>query len=124
MSIESVWSRLAKSPVKKRYAILEDYQALVVRGETYPGLVARSGTETQGILILNVSHRDLQRLDKFEGKYYQRISMMVNHNHKTYLTEVYVFKQRYQFLLGTNPWDVEYFKRRGLKLFIRRYRGF
>ena len=124
LMFEPVWKKLVKPSNTKQCAVLCAYQALVVRGETYPGLVANAESETQGVLVLNVNDRDLQRLDRFEGKYYQRISVTVKSHGKNYPAQVYIFKQRYKFLLSSKLWDAGKFKKHGLKLFLRRYGGF
>ena len=123
LMFDEVWNRLIKFPYEKLPAELEDYQRLIVRGETYPGLIENPLSKTQGVLVLNLKQKDLMLLDRFEGAYYQRKSVIVNAVGQTYSAEVYVFKQMYKNLLSEKEWNEGIFKRQGLRVFVKRYGG-
>lgn len=120
-----VWDRIAGHRYEKHAAVLHGHRRLCVRGETYPGVVKSFNRSVEGVVYLDVKAQVIRRLDRFEGEYYSRTSVMVTCEHGVRLdAEVYLFSKRNRNLLSTLPWNPERFQMLHLRRFITRYRGF
>lgn len=122
---EDVWTRVVNRHYKKQPAMLPGFRRLVVKGESYPGLVQSYSSAVEGFVYFDVTAQDIRRLDKFEGKYYikrpVKVRTMDGREHKA---SVYIFARRYRRLLGTASWDPLRFGTTQLSNFISRYQGF
>ena len=105
-------------------ASLRGFQRLAVIDEEYPAVIPAVDDEVTGILYRDLSAADLQRLDEFEGEYYQRLTVPVVTDLGKTEAEVYVFKPHYRHLLTGTAWDVEAFRVRGIQRFLQDYSGF
>ena len=122
---EDVWTRIVHRHYQKQAAILPGFRRLVVKGESYPGLVRSYASAVEGIVYFDVSAQDVRRLDKFEGQYYKKISVKVRTmDGRVHTASVYVFGRRYRRLLGATSWDPIRFRTKYLSRFISRYQGF
>lgn len=72
-----VWSTVVLGRTRHEAATAPGYARFVVRGETYPGAIAAPGASLQGVLYHDVDAADLERLDRFEGADYRRITVEV-----------------------------------------------
>jgi gamma-glutamylcyclotransferase (GGCT)/AIG2-like uncharacterized protein YtfP len=121
LMFDEVLSPLVKGHYKKSAAELRGYTRMALRGECYPGLIARQQGRVQGILILHISTADLLLLDEFEGSYYKRIPVTVYCENEPVNAETYVFRDRFRHLLSESEWCPETFRRRFLRKFVDRY---
>jgi len=105
---------------------LEGYVRYGVKGEQYPGVIARAGSCVDGIVYLDVGSEALRRLDIFEGKMYSRESVRVVRKTDQQELEamVYVFRPEYEFLLTGESWDLQRFLQNGREVFEQEYAGF
>lgn len=125
LMFDDVWNRIVQCQYEKNTAVLAGYKRLCVKGKTYPGLVKTFGCSVEGVVYLNVSAQDIQRLDRFEGEYYKKIPVAVSSEGSHALdAEVYLFRQSYKHLLGNTPWDPDQFQTHHLRQFITNYGGF
>jgi gamma-glutamylcyclotransferase (GGCT)/AIG2-like uncharacterized protein YtfP len=70
---EEIWQRVVRGNYKKTDGILYGYNRISVWNEDYPALVtAGSDSRVSGVIYKNISHKDIIRLDAFEGEYYTR----------------------------------------------------
>lgn len=104
---------------------LSGYRRTRVKDADYPGITANVSTEVSGLLLTDVDTVSLEKLDTFEGDYYERLSVVVadalgNQHHCT----VYVFKPQWLHLLTEEPWSLEEFKRTGYQRFRDTYPNF
>lgn len=121
---EEVWNRIVSGNFKKIAGSISGYRRLAVKDEDYPGLVKGAG-QVGGFIWLGVDRKNLNRLDEFEGEYYQRISVTATDNTQQQLdVDVYYFREQYRKLLVNREWSVDDFERQGLKKFLARYVGF
>lgn len=51
-------------------ALLPGYRAALVKGQSYPALVAETGTAADGIVVAGLTRKDVARLDRYEGSEY------------------------------------------------------
>ena len=77
------------------------------------------------MIYLNVTAQDIKRLDRFEGVYYNKISVTVACETGHVLNaKVYLFNKRNRNLLSSTSWDPVRFQSRHLRQFIMKYSGF
>lgn len=105
-------------------AVLNDYICLAVKEEEYPGIKANIGSKTTGKLYTGISDEGVDRLDVFEGEYYQRTEVMVEDIDGTkYMADTYMFRDKYSDFLCSIEWDFQDFEKNGKKLFEDNYFG-
>lgn len=125
LMFDDVWNRVVQHRYNKQSAILSGYKRLSVKGETYPGLIKSFNNSVTGVIYHNVTARDIKRLDRFEGEYYDKISVtVVCETGYVHNAKVYLFNNRNRNLLSSNSWDPVRFQSRHLRRFIAKYRGF
>lgn len=121
---ESVSDRIVLGRVNKIKGKISGYRRLAVKGEVYPGLVKGDG-EVEGYIWRDVSREDVERLDVFEGEYYQREALVaINEQGEEIEVNAYVFKDQYRHLLEDKDWSLNDFKNGGLISFVTLYKGF
>ncbi len=124
-----VWCHIVSQEYIAHESTIVGYERRGVVGEHYPALVAANPKaihdEVRGRLYLNVSAKDLEALDRFEGEQYQRLTLPVKvANGDKLNAEVYLWRRKFNARLSNKPWNLERFKRHGLTRFRRLYRGF
>ncbi|HEY0845610.1 MAG TPA: gamma-glutamylcyclotransferase family protein [Noviherbaspirillum sp.] len=72
-----IWGRVVRGEYASMPAVAYGHARYAIRGETYPGMVARSGASVEGVLYFDVGHEDIGALDAFEGSEYRRASIAV-----------------------------------------------
>jgi len=125
LMFEPVWKRVVRQRYASREARLDGYVRRKVRGEEYPAVVPAAGCAVTGLVYFNVNPADLQRLDRFEGRWYhrRRESLLINDGSRI-RGWVYVFREAFRDRLQVEDWDPSEFSRRGLHRFLKRYPGF
>lgn len=122
---DDIMGKVAGCRTDGRQAILKDYFRLKIRGEEYPGLVARPGTEVQGVLYLGLPAEAIKRLDTFEGNLYARQEVrVITDRGDPCKAMVYVIKPRYRHLLSDEEWSFAHFLAVGKTQFEGAYLGF
>lgn len=121
-----VWQRVVRDEYQSQVAVLRGYSRYAVKGEDYPAIIPSDvSDQQQGQVYLDISLSDLQRLDEFEGEYYQRLSVELETDAAELIAaDAYVLKPEYRHILADNLWDVDAFEHQGLKRFLQRYGGF
>jgi gamma-glutamylcyclotransferase (GGCT)/AIG2-like uncharacterized protein YtfP len=91
-------------------ARLEGWERFLLRGREYPGVVARPGACTPGVLYGGLDARAFALLDRFEGTRYERRELPVRSEEGAVLAaQVYVIPEAGRHLLGRLPWDRDRF---------------
>jgi gamma-glutamylcyclotransferase (GGCT)/AIG2-like uncharacterized protein YtfP len=72
-----VWRRVVAGDYRALPATASGHARYAVSAETYPGMVAQSGSAVEGVLYLDVGPEDLAALDRFEGGDYRRDTIEV-----------------------------------------------
>ena len=107
-------------------ATISGYQRRKVKDEIYPGLIPGGPKDiVKGLIYKDVSWTHLERLDRFEGEEYERISIECELTGGQRMSAfVYVFKEQYAHLLEDVPWEPGDFLPNGINQFIDGYKGF
>jgi gamma-glutamylcyclotransferase (GGCT)/AIG2-like uncharacterized protein YtfP len=122
---DDIMDKVAGCHADRRQATLKDYFRAKIRGEEYPGIVARQGTEVKGVVYLDLPAEAIARLDTFEGKLYVRREVsVITDADSPRQAMAYVIKPRYQHLLTAEEWSFAYFLAVGKSQFEQAYSGF
>ena len=126
LMFEEVWSRLVRGSYVRRPARLHGFARRKVRDDVYPVVVRSHDRDwVDGLVYLNVGEEDIERLDFFEGQFYDRQNhTVIVEGAEKAVAAVYVLRNDYHHLIDAGGWDPERFAREGLTFFLGRYRGF
>lgn len=120
-----VWNRVTGQPLTGQPATLPGHAARRLRGESYPVLVPDPSSKTCGILYTHISPEAMHRLDQFEGRFYDRVTVSV-------LTEDGKAQEAWTYRAAnpthpdilSEPWEAEVFVRTHLPTFLEEDPGF
>jgi gamma-glutamylcyclotransferase (GGCT)/AIG2-like uncharacterized protein YtfP len=123
----SVWQNIVKHSYDSQTALLDGFRRTYIYDDDYPVVLPRAGQKNlEGVVYFSVKHLDINRLDIFEGDYYYRRraypTILQDEQTQTVEADLYVLKPQYAHLASRRPWDPEFFARRELKFFQKRYR--
>ncbi len=104
-------------------AVLNGYQRFKVKERTFPGIVKNKSCSIEGMLYKDVDEQTLELFDHFESVLYERCLLDVQVDDKIEQAFVYVVKDEYRNLLSEEEWDIEEFKRKYLKFYLRDISG-
>jgi gamma-glutamylcyclotransferase (GGCT)/AIG2-like uncharacterized protein YtfP len=97
-------------------ALLSGYVRSLLRGQCYPGIVARAGARTRGVLYFEVEEWMLALLDRYEGSLYRRLPVRVTTAAGgTLAAQAWILPPARRALLSGEPWDRERFAARHLR---------
>jgi hypothetical protein len=97
-------------------AVLPGYARSLLRGRCYPGIVARPGARTPGVLYFEVEEWMLALLDRYEGSLYRRLPVRVTTAAGgTLAAQAWIVPAAQAALLSGEPWDRERFAARHLR---------
>ena len=115
-----VWKRVAGTDNYSFPARLGGFEARRLAGLTYPGLLAVKGGSAAGLLYVGVSTEALHRLDAFEGRRYERITVHVTvEGHPEPLEAfTYLLADQDRGTILPEIWDAEEFRTHHLKDFV------
>lgn len=97
-----------------------------VRGETFPVAIPASDGQIEGIVVWRLGHRDLARLQWFEGSGYQLARGLARISGAPTAQSVLWFQPRFRLKASPAPWRIDRWRRRhrrGFAIFaLRRMR--
>ena len=103
-------------------ATLPGYGAFKIRRAEYPGLLPSPFLATRGMLYRDVTIPELQILDRFEGRLYQRRRrVIVKDNGQRAHTWVYTMAAGKSRQLTRTPWDFQRFMQVEYRRFMKRF---
>lgn len=105
-------------------ATLSGYECLKIKGRTFPGLFKKEEAITDGRLYREIDQQTIERLDQFEGVMYKRCLVEVQVSDKTEQAYVYVTQKDYEDCLLNQEWSLEEFRRKYLKLYLKKIASF
>lgn len=106
-------------------AVLDGFACYTVRRQVYPGIIPQPGAQTEGRVYTGVGGVHLKRLDRFEGKLYERIRVCVSDNAGNSLQAwTYRIAPRHRRQLSKTGWDRKEFAMHHLSQFVGNYRPF
>ena len=126
LMFDQIWRRVVAGDYQKTTAVLKGYDRKRVRGESYPVIYPSAiHSQVPGIVYFNVSAADLEKLDIFEGEYYDRKNALVaTHEGKKISAAVYVLREEFYPIISFEDWDAAHFEKVDMQRFIDSYIGF
>lgn len=90
-------------------AIASGWERLRIRGESYPGLIARPGASVAGRLYRDLEPSEICCLDEYEGEAYYRARVRVDTEQGPAEAEAYLIRTDHQHLLSPERWEPTWF---------------
>lgn len=117
--LPQVQERVCGRPFPSRPASLHGYRRGFVAGQSYPSLSPCPGASVEGLLLEEVDATSLERLDRYEGDRYERISV------RTEGVEAWAWQlsTEWQRLVTGEPWCLDRFVEESLADFLEGYEG-
>jgi gamma-glutamylcyclotransferase (GGCT)/AIG2-like uncharacterized protein YtfP len=113
----SVWRRVVRGHCQSVKAVLAGHARFAIDGESYPGIMARTGTSVEGVLYLEADADDVMRLDAFEGSDYRRTAVRVQlPDGSQTAAQTYLYNFPHRFLSAA--WHAEEFN---IRRFLETY---
>ena len=107
-----------------RPARLDGYSRRRVRGESYPSLRQDPAGSTVGAVLDGLEQLDLERIDAYEGRRYERRRVTVGIDDGDRADAwVWLLAPVWQFAVSDEPWDLACFERDDLARFLDEYEG-
>jgi gamma-glutamylcyclotransferase (GGCT)/AIG2-like uncharacterized protein YtfP len=107
-----------------RAATVSGYARFVIRGESFPGMLAEPASRTRGLLFDGLRSDELARLDAYEGALYVRRSLSVTLvEGATTNALVYLIRNQFRSEVSERPWDPEHFAAESLQSFVASLRS-
>jgi gamma-glutamylcyclotransferase (GGCT)/AIG2-like uncharacterized protein YtfP len=100
-------------------AVVEGYRRLEVAGELFPGLIKESGNRVEGVLYLDISKDEWERLTAFEDDFYKLEEVTVFSSGTLVQALAYVVPPSRKSILSEKVWDAESFRKNHLLQFSR-----
>jgi gamma-glutamylcyclotransferase (GGCT)/AIG2-like uncharacterized protein YtfP len=103
------------------------YSVYRVRRGAYPGMIASAAENiVRGRVYLDVDSASVARLDRFEGRFYERLTLPVTcTDGQQRMAAAYVVPKRHDHGLTSETWTAEEFVASGgIVEFTRRFHGF
>lgn len=124
LQVPEVMTRVTGERFDGVAAVLPGYRCLQVRDADYPGIAPETRAKTHGTVLMGLTDRDLEHLDRFEGELYQRQTVQaVTDDGRTLSTWAYVIREAYRNRLGEKPWSLEQFLVSGYERFMAEFVG-
>jgi gamma-glutamylcyclotransferase (GGCT)/AIG2-like uncharacterized protein YtfP len=117
LMFEPVWAKVCADVYRTEPGTLEGYSRYCVRDETYPAVIAEPNGKVEGVIYLDVSPLDQERLDRFEGSEYKLQRAHIGAREVVF----YEFVRLDQ--IEKAPWNPEHFALHGLPLFLATHVG-
>ena len=121
-----IWAKVVHGSYHRSEAVIHGFQRRRIRDRIYPALIRNGETAAvEGFVYFEVDAADIERLDRFEGKIYERlvIPCILEGGGRTD-AGAYLLKDSHRLLLLDEDWDPQWFEREAMEAFIATYSGF
>ena len=111
--IKSVIGRVPDS----RLAVIKGYRRLEVNGESFPGLVKGDNERVEGLVYVNISREEWERLTAFEDDFYELQEVSVDCLGTTVSALAYIVSSSRKSVLSDKVWNPDCFRENHLEGF-------
>ena len=122
-----IWEIVVGREFETIEGTVSGYSVYRVRRGTYPGMIATaSENSVTGLVYLDVDRESIARLDRFEGRFYERrMLQVICADGQQRAADAYVVPGRNGLGLTSETWTAEGFVAGGgIVNFTRRFQGF
>ena len=124
LMFEPVWRHLLGKRHATERATLDGYRRQRIRDQTYPGIQPDAAARVDGVLVFDLTHDEMNRLDQFEGEEYQRQGVIVSRaDGREQACQVYVIRPAYRSQLLNEDWDPQHFENNDMQRFLHEFRN-
>lgn len=118
---EPVWQKLVTGKYNQQLAQLAEFKRVKVKQATYPVIIEDALSTVNGIVYFDVSAQDVERLDMFEGEYYQRKALTVTTKNSSLSADCYLLNPAHRHICSTELWCEQEFINKYLANFVESY---
>jgi gamma-glutamylcyclotransferase (GGCT)/AIG2-like uncharacterized protein YtfP len=117
-----VWERIAGRPFAAERGAILGFAVRRVVVDVYPVLIpAAPSSRVDGLVLRDIDHETLARLDAYESEFYDRIEVTATLDDSQSLRcQAYMLPERNRCEASDEVWDAEDFAARWLKQYLRR----
>ncbi|TGD76208.1 gamma-glutamylcyclotransferase [Mangrovimicrobium sediminis] len=118
---DEVLSILFDQPLSKVGARLPGYRRVTVSGQMFPAIRPDGNSSVEGALLTGLDQCAIALLDEYEGRFYQRESVLVYLECGTARhCQAYVFRPSYYDFLSDEAWCNERFREHHMGQYLAR----
>ena len=117
-----IWGKLITNRYETKPFEIFGYSRKALKERVYPGLIIDETESVRGLLYLNVSARDLQIIDDFEGLEYKRINTMAEELKEVTVVQTYLYIGASKALTDKD-WDFDNFINEQILTFENSFEG-
>ncbi|MDF7807002.1 gamma-glutamylcyclotransferase [Pontiellaceae bacterium B12219] len=118
-----MWPEVLEAVTGRRLAgektVLAGYTRLRVKDQLYPVIIPSLDDAVEGVLYRNLTAKEFQALDAFEGEEYDRTAVCIGGTPAF----VYVLSEDWKHIADSAPWNPEDFAADELAQFCSGYKG-
>jgi gamma-glutamylcyclotransferase (GGCT)/AIG2-like uncharacterized protein YtfP len=120
---DAVWRNVARTVCPAIPATARGWEVRAIRAVSYPGLIpAAPDSIASGLVRTNVPADALERLDAFEGSFYDRITLKVQTSDGvTFPADAWIVAPRGRHEVLSTPWDAHRFFSEQLRDFVAQF---
>jgi gamma-glutamylcyclotransferase (GGCT)/AIG2-like uncharacterized protein YtfP len=115
--IKSVIGRVPDS----RPAVIEGYRRLEVTGELFPGLIKENDESVEGLVYLDITRNEWERLTAFEDDFYELHEVGVNCLGNDARALAFVVPPSRESVLSDKTWNPEFFREHHLAEYATKF---
>jgi gamma-glutamylcyclotransferase (GGCT)/AIG2-like uncharacterized protein YtfP len=119
-----IWFKVTKENNSFKKTVINNYSRSKLKGELYPGIFKKTGSNVIGKIYFDVSSHAISKLDIFEGERYERTKVDTIVENKSVNAQTYVLTSKFHYLLTMEEWNYEEFLNSGNDQFQNSYLGF
>lgn len=128
LMFDEVLQALINRSPRKSSAVIRGYRRYCIRDQVFPGTVAATDSQVQGVVLFDISPQELEIFDEFEGEEYDKVSVQpeLDEGAEAGLVgecSVYLWRHDLRGLLY-GEWDPEGFRERYLQSYVAMCTGF
>jgi gamma-glutamylcyclotransferase (GGCT)/AIG2-like uncharacterized protein YtfP len=110
LEVPAVMTAVTKRTFPAVDAVLPGYARFLVDGRVFPGIIARPGAKTDGVLYEEVDANAMAMLDAYESFFYTRTEVcVITTDNRKVMAWAYVISPGEEHRLSSIPWDRQTF---------------
>ena len=124
LMLPKIWTAVTGTAAVSQPARLSGYACYRVAGADFPGIIetGKPGDVVDGCVYDDIDPRVLDRLDRYEDDFYQRVEVQVKADNDPALACLtYVIPASEQGVLSEEKWDLDWFRENAQERYFSRY---
>jgi gamma-glutamylcyclotransferase (GGCT)/AIG2-like uncharacterized protein YtfP len=122
LQVPAIFENIVGRALEGYPATLEGYACHRMRERVYPAIVRHAGGRVAGLVYAGLSSAELDRLDHYEGEFYERRVLALFAGGARIEAHAYVLRSEHRHRLSSDTWDLDAFIRDHLASYLKRIR--